>query len=275
MYRLGTDAFSRISIPQTPKFCDWRRPRLTTPSFVSRPHRHNFPITRNDYTHSSPSCTMARKAAITSTKSCCRKTRDQSKHAQRAPCKEMNQRAATEEAMLVASSSSCSKPQKPTIVRSTSSSCSGPSALSQRGKYGNKKRRVRFSTKVKVESRYASEEDLKNAWLSGSDYVLFEKDCGRTIAAIRRACSLRQDGSPQYRLNAEEFTASGLEDMLTDELKRHRGFLKGRHHHHVLMEQHMQRVHGVVDAEQLQAISQLFSTESCHIALGRGTVKSY
>jgi hypothetical protein len=140
---------------------------------------------------------------------------------------------------------------------------------------GKKQHTVRFSSKVEVETRYASEEDLKNAWFAGPDYVLFEKDCGRTIAAIRRACSLRQDGSPQYRLNADEFTASGLEDMLTDELKRHRGFLKGRHHHHVLMEQHMQRVHGVVDAEQLQAISQLFSTESCHIALGRGTVKSY
>ena len=140
-----------------------------------------------------------------------------------------------------------------------------------------KRPRVNFSANVATRHFTANTDDLQESWYTGNDYARFEDDCSNTISAIRTAFSRRQKGNnkAEYRLDPKEFTAKGLEDLLSMELKRHRGFLKGRHHHHVLMEHQMQRSHGIVDMDQLAAVSQMFSSENSHIALERGNTKDY
>lgn len=151
------------------------------------------------------------------------------------------------------------------------------SGIAASGKRRRPTSRVHFSPQVSVTNLISAHDDndRQASWYTGCDYAGFEQDCAQTITAIRQAFTQRQKGLSGYRLDPKEFTAKGLEDLLSLELKRHRGFLKGRHHHHVLMEQAMQRSHGIVDMDQLASVSQMFSSENSQIARERGCTKDY
>jgi hypothetical protein len=136
----------------------------------------------------------------------------------------------------------------------------------------SKKKKLRKTVKImdkkpKVSYRDYTEEDLRNAWYSGSDYGEFMNECR---VALKKVDSV--DGDMEKLDPYEEVCMRGLEDQTIPEvfhLKRRR---KKTLIHLVVNQQEMHKMTGNVDAGRLRAISMMFSKQAKEWAVDLGAL---
>lgn len=103
-------------------------------------------------------------------------------------------------------------------------------------------------------------QDLWNSWYQDTDYALFEEETLLTVAAVRH---VRGD---LRRLNAELFTVTGLEKILSKRQVMERKRKSMLHVQTVVKQQH----HCPDDPVKLQRVSELFSKQPLRRAHIRG-----
>jgi hypothetical protein len=128
------------------------------------------------------------------------------------------------------------------------------------------KRSVNFSNMTRVATRPISQQELRTMWYEVEEYKFFQKDCRRTIAAIKKA------KGELSTLDPTEHCVRGLEQFLSVKQMVLRKKEAKRYIHVMMRQQYVQRRTGQSDPSRLQALSEIFSKQAGQRAYLRGVI---
>jgi hypothetical protein len=128
------------------------------------------------------------------------------------------------------------------------------------------KRSVKFSNMTRVATRPISQQELRTMWYEVEEYKFFQKECRRTIAAIKKA------KGELSTLDPTEHCVRGLEQFLSVKQMVLRKKEAKRYIHVMMRQQYVQRRTGQSDPSRLQALSEIFSKQAGQRAYLRGVI---